>query len=85
MNGITLVQIALLIEFLEQVPQGLDILVVVRDIRVLEVHPITHLLGQVRPFRRVFHHFTTASSVVFIDGNLLADILFGDTEHLLYA
>ena len=85
MNGIALVEIAFLIEFLEQVPQGLDILVVVGDIRVLEVHPVAHLLSEVGPLRRIFHYFAAASGVVLIHRYLFSDILFGDTEHLLYA
>ena len=84
LNGVTLVEVTFLIELFEQVPQGLDILVVVRDIRVIEVHPIAHLLGEVGPLARVLHHLTAASRVVLIDADLLTDILFGDAEHLLY-
>ena len=85
LDGITFVQIAFFVEFLKQIPQGLDILVIVGNIGVFEVHPIAHLLGEVRPLRRVFHYFAAASGIVLIHGDLLSDILFGDTEHLLYA
>ena len=85
LNGIALIEVALFVELLEQVPQRLDILVVIGDIRIIEIYPITHLLRQVRPLFRVFHYLATASGVVFIYADLLADILFRDTEHLLYA
>ena len=49
LNGITLIEIALLVELLEEIPKGLDILVVIGDIGVVEIHPVTHLLGEVGP------------------------------------
>ena len=85
LNGVTLVEVTFLVQLLEQVPQRLDILVVVGDIGVLEVHPVTHFLRQISPFGGVFHHLTATRSVVFIDANLLTDVLFGDTEHFLHA
>ena len=85
LNGVTLVEVAFFVELFEQVPECLDVLVVVGDIGVVEVHPIAHLLGEVGPLARVFHHFAPARGVVFVHRNLLADILFGDAEHFLYA
>ena len=85
LDGIALVEIALLVELLEEIPEGLDILVIVGDIRVVQVHPVAHLLGEVGPLACVFHDLAATGGVVFIDGDFLADILFGDTEHLLHA
>ena len=85
LDSITLVEVAFLVQLLEQVPQGLDILVVVRDVRIVQIDPIAHLLGEVRPLFRVFHHLPTAGGVVLIHADLLTDVLFGDAEHLLHA
>ena len=85
LNGIALVEVAFFVKFLQEVPQRFDILVVVGDVGIVEVHPISHLLGQVGPFARIFHHLAAAGSVVFVHGDFLADILLGDTEHFLYA
>ena len=84
LNGVALVEETFFIKLFEQVPQGLDVLVVVRDIGVIEVDPVAHLFGEVGPLLSVFHHLATASRVVFIHGDLLADVLFGDTQHLLH-
>ena len=85
LNGISLVKIAFFIKFLQQIPQRFDIFVIVSDIRIVQINPITHLLGKVGPFFGIFHHLTTTSGIVFINRNLLADILFGDTQHFLHA
>ena len=85
LDSIALVQVAFFIEFLQQIPKCLDILVIVGDIRVIQVHPITHLLGEVRPLLGIFHHLTATSGVVLIHTNFLTDILFGNTQHFLYA
>ena len=41
-------------------------------------------MGQVGPFLSVFHHLAAACGVVFINGNLLADVLLGDSEGLFH-
>lgn len=79
LDGITLIEIALLVELLEEIPKGLDILVVIGDIGVVEIDPVTHLLGEVSPLLGIFHHLTAASGIVLINGDLLADIFLGDT------
>ena len=78
LDGIALVEIAFLVQLLEQVPKRLDILVVIRDIGVLQIDPVAHLLGEVGPLGGVFHHLAAAGGIVLIDGDLLADVLFGD-------
>ena len=78
LNGVALVHIALLVQLFEQVPQRFDIFVVVGDVGVLQIHPIAHLLGQIGPLLGVFHHLAAAGGIVFIDDNLLSDILFLD-------
>ena len=85
LDGITLVEQSLLIELLEQVPERLDVLVVVGDVGVLEVHPVAHLVGQLCPLVRVHHHILAAGIVVVIDRNLLADVFLRDAQRLLHA
>ena len=65
---------------LKQPPKRFDVSVFVGDVRVVEVHPIAHFVGQVGPFLGVFHHFLTASIVVLVHRNLFADVFFFDTE-----
>ncbi len=84
LNGIAFIEVAVLVQTLEQIPEGLDIFVVVGDIRVLQIHPIPHLLRQVGPLLGIFHHLAAASGVVLVHADFLADVLFGDTEHLLH-
>ena len=67
LNRVALIEIPLLVELFEQIPKGLDVLVVVSDIGVIEIHPVTHLLGEVGPLLGVFHHLAAAGSVVLID------------------
>ena len=79
MNGVALIEVALLVQLLEEIPKGLDILVVIGDIGVVEINPVTHLLGEVGPLLGIFHHLTATSGVVLVHGYLLSDILLGDT------
>ena len=83
LNGVALVEQTLVVESLQEIPQSLDIFVVVGDIWVVEIYPIAHLSGEVAPHIGVLHHILTATTVVLLDGNLLADILLGDAESLL--
>ena len=52
---------------------------------MLEVNPVAHLTGELVPEVLVFQHLGAACAVVFIYGNLLPDVLFGDAEVLLDA
>ena len=85
LDGVALVEQALVIELLEQPPQALDVAVLVGDIGVLHIDPVAHAVGQVFPLAGVFHHLLAAGGIVLIDGDLLADILLGDTQGLLHA
>ena len=51
---------------------------------MLEINPVTHLLGEVSPLLGILHHLLAASSIVLINADLLADILLGDAKFLLY-
>ena len=85
LNGIPFIEQPLLIELRKHPPQGLDIFVVVGDIGVLHIDPITHLTGQFVPQVGVLHHRLTAGAVVLLDGDFLPDILFGYPQFLLHA
>ena len=85
LDGIALVQQALVVEAFEYPPDGFDILVFVGDIGVVEVHPVAHLAGDVVPFVLVAHDGFPAFVVVLVHGDALADVLLGDAEFLFHA
>ena len=60
MDGVAFVEIAFLVKLFKQIPEGLDVLVVVGDVGVVEVHPIAHLFGEGGPLLGVFQHLLTA-------------------------
>ena len=70
---------------MQQPPERLDIFIVVSDIRIFCVDPVSHLVGKVFPFLGVFHHLASASHVVVVDRDFLADVLLGDAERLLHS
>ena len=83
LDGVALVEQTLLVDLAEQIPQGLYIAVVVGDIGVLHVHPVPHEASELLPLVGVLHHLTATGGVVFVDADLLADVLLGDTEGFL--
>ncbi len=85
LNGISLIKQALVVELLEQPPQGLDITILIGDVGVVHVHPVTHAMGEVFPLMCVFHHLATASGVIVIDTDFLAYVLLGDAECFLHS
>ena len=85
LDGIALVEQVLVVKLLEQPPQAFDILIVVGDIGVLHINPVTHLMGKVCPLGGVHHHVLTATAVVVLDGNLGTDVFLGDAQFLLHA
>ena len=89
LNGIALVEQALLVELLEQPPQGLNVLVVVGNVRMVKVYEVTHALRQVTPFGGVHHHVLTTLAVVVLCRDILfrlliVDIGLGDAQLLFY-
>ena len=85
LDRLAFVEISLTVDVLEKPPQGLDITVVIRDIRIVHIHPITDTLGKGPPLRGVFHHLFTAGTVVVLHADFLADVFLGNTEFFLYA
>ncbi len=85
LNGVALVEQALVVELLEEPPQGLDIAVFVGDIRVLHVDPVTYLASEVFPLLGVFHHLLAAGGIILVDAYFLAYVFLGDAKRLLHA
>ena len=85
LNGVSLVQETLVIDFPEKVPQRLDVTVVVGDVRVVHIHPVSYPLRHVHPLLGVFHHLLAAGGVIFLHRHLRADVGLGDTQFLFDA
>ena len=85
LDGIAFIEQALLVELLQQPPEGLDVAVIVSDVRVFHVHPIAHLVRQVLPLLRELHHVLAAGGVVVGHGDGLADVFLRDAQRLLHA
>ena len=85
LDGVALVEESLLIELLEQIPECFDVFVVVGDVRVFQIHPVTHLVGEFSPFVGVHHHVLAASVVVVVHADFLAYVFLCDAQRLLHA
>ena len=83
LDGVTFIEQALLVELFEHPPEGLDIFIVVGDVGVVGVYPVTHLTGQITPHVGVLHHSLAAGAVVLLDGDFASDFVLGDAEFLL--
>ena len=71
LNGVALIEQTLVVELLQQIPQGLDILIVICNIRIVEVHEIAHALCEFTPFSGKLHHILTALLIVVLSRNIL--------------
>jgi len=85
LNRIALVKKPLLVQFGKQMPQRLDILVVIGDVRVLHIDPVAHPARQPLPCVGIGHHLPAADAVVLLDRYFRPDILLRDAELLLDA
>ncbi|OPZ46309.1 MAG: hypothetical protein BWY95_01771 [Bacteroidetes bacterium ADurb.BinA104] len=84
LNGVTFIQIVLVVKLFEQPPQCLYITVVISYIRIVQIHPVTYLKGEVAPVLLVFHNLGTAVHVVILDRDFLTYILLGYTEFFFH-
>ena len=84
LDGVALVEIALLVELGEQPPHAFDVAVVVGDVGIVEVHPVAHAVGEVGPLAGVLHHLGAAGCVVVVDADFRAYILFLNAEILFH-
>ena len=84
LNGVAFVEQLLIVYILKEIPQCLDVAVVVGDVGIIHINPIPYSFRKRHPLLRVFHHFLAAGLVVLLNGNLRPDVLLGDSELLLH-
>ena len=84
LDGVALVDEALLVELGQQPPDGLHVFRLVGHVGRVHVDPVAHAPREVVPLLGVAHDGRAARVVVFLDGNLAADVLLGDAEGLLH-
>ena len=80
LDGVALIEKALLVDLAEQIPEGLDIAIVVGDIGVLHVHPVPHEASELLPLVGVLHYMLATSRIILFDADYLADIFLRDTK-----
>ena len=84
LDGEALVEQTLVVYLLEEIPEGLDVPVVIGDVRVIHIDPVAYPLGHVHPLAGVLHHLLAAGAVVLLYADFLSDVLFVDAEFLLH-
>lgn len=82
LDSIAFVEEVFVVEFLEEVPDGLDVVVFVGNVGVFEVNPVAHFDGECVPAVFEFHDGTAALGVIGFDADFGADVFFGDAEFL---
>ena len=80
-----LVEETLVVNLLQKIPEGLDVSVVIGDVRVVHVHPVADALSERHPLLCIFHHLGAAGPVVFLHTDLVSDVFLRDAELLLHA
>ena len=80
LDGVALVEEALVVDLFEQPPHRFHIFGVVGNIRVFQVHPVTHQPCQFGPFAGVAHHALAAGFVVGLDRYFFTDIFLGNAQ-----
>ena len=85
LDRVALVEQPLVEELLEQPPQRLDVFVVVGDVGVVHIDPVSHLARELLPHARELHDGLAAGAVVLLDRDLPPDVLLRDAELLLDA
>ena len=85
LDGISLVQQTFLVKLLQQPPQSFNVTVIVGNVRIFQVYPVTHLMGKVSPFFRELHDIRAAMLVVVCHRNRFTDILFGNSKCLFHS
>ena len=85
LDGLALVEQALAVDILQKIPEGLDIAVVVGDVRIVHVDPVADALGKVAPLGGVLHNLLATGFVVLLYAYLGSYIFLGDAELFLNA
>ena len=71
LDGVALIEQPLVVELLEQPPQGLNVFIVISDIGMIQIDEISHLLGQLAPLCRKLHHVLAAFVVIVLHRDIL--------------
>ena len=70
---------------IQQPPNTFNVFVVVGNVRVVHVHPVSHLFGERLPLVGIFHDLAAAGFVVIFNRYVartvfVADVFFGNTK-----
>ena len=76
MNGVALVQQILVVQLLKQPPNRFNVFVVIGNVRVVHVYPISHVFGKLFPKVGVLHNLLAASVVVLFHRYGLTNVFF---------
>ena len=85
LDGVALVEHALLVQLCQQPPHRFHVLRVVRDVWGFHVDPVAHLPRQLIPFGRVAHDRLATRFVVGLNRDFGPNVLLGDAEFFLDA
>ena len=84
LNGVSFVKQTLIVQHLNQMPQGFDVVVFVGDIRFLQINPVADFTGQVVPHILKFHYILAALGVVFLHTDFYTDVFLANTQAFFY-
>ena len=85
LDGVPFIHQVLIEQALEQIPHGLHVFGLVGDVGIFHVHPITHVAGKVVPHIGVLHNRLAAGIVIFLNGELYANVFFCNAEFLFHS
>jgi hypothetical protein len=66
LNGVAFIKQIFVVKLFEQPPKCFDITVVVSNVRIVHIHPITHFGREVFPFFCIFKYIFSAGSVIIV-------------------
>ena len=81
----TFIEQSFFIQLAQYPPYRFDVFVLVSDIRIVEIDPVTHLAGDIIPLILITENCLTALPVVLLYSDLFADIFLGDSQLFFYA
>ena len=84
LDGVSLVEKTFLMKVCKKPPKRLNILILIGNIGVIHIYPVTHLFGKLLPLCGILHYLATAGCVVFGHTNGFANTIFGNAKELLY-
>ena len=85
LNSVALIEQSFLVKLRQEPPKRFDVRVLVGDVRVFHVHPVTHLVAEVGPLFREHHHVFAAAGVVVLDRDGASDVFLRDAQFLFHS